>query len=389
MTELTKEALAALIADDEHGLLTPEVKPEPVTNADILANRFEDINVFIDAHQRRPDPANRDDIEEFQLGHRLQAILENSEYRDSLEYLDRHGLFEEVEQAPVSIDDLLALDDPLLGDLLDPSEPEVADLFDLKHTPAAAKGSPEKVAKGRRCEDFHLFEQRFKDCQADLRVGRREVKPFSKPSSIKEGFFYVQRGMLAYVAEIGELTMKSPGKDGRLRCIYENGTESDLLLQSLARGLYDGGKLVTEPNDVTIEKFATPEHIDSGFVYVARTHSHDEGLTAFSNLHKIGYTAQSVEQRLSGAEADPTFLNAKASPVKSYEMPAKYAKVVETLLHQFFSAVRLDVTNEYGESANEWFDVPIEAIDEAIDLVETNRIAFYRYDPAQQAVVLE
>ena len=38
MTELTRDALAALIADDEHGLLTPEAKPEPVTNADIASS---------------------------------------------------------------------------------------------------------------------------------------------------------------------------------------------------------------------------------------------------------------------------------------------------------------------------------------------------------------
>ena len=74
MTELTREALEALIADDEHGLLTPEAKREPVTNADILANRFEEINAFVDQYGRNPDPSNREDIGEFQLGHRLRAL---------------------------------------------------------------------------------------------------------------------------------------------------------------------------------------------------------------------------------------------------------------------------------------------------------------------------
>lgn len=389
MTELTREVLEALIAEDKHGLLTPEAKPEPVTNADILANRFEDINRFIDEHHRNPDPGNRDDIGEFQLGHRLQAILDNSEYQAALEHLDRHDLFDQPSSSvPESIEDLLDNDDLLADDLLTPGVPESASLFDHKHLPPPSQESPDKVARGRPCEDFHLFEQAFIDCHADLRSGRRQLRPFARPSNIKQDCFYVQRGMLVYVAEVGELTKKDQGINGRLRCIYENGTENDLLLQSLARTLYDSGKIVTEPSDVTSAIFDTPEHIKTGHVYVARTHSTNEGLTTFSALHKIGYTTQPVESRLSGAANDPTFLHAKASLVTSYEMAADYAKLIETLLHQFFSEVRLDVWNDLGESATEWFDAPFEMIDEAIDLIQTGQLANYRYNPTTHQIEL-
>ena len=390
MTQLTREALEALIADDEHGLLTPEVKPEPVTNTDILANRFEEINTFIDEHDRNPDPNKRDDIGEFQLGHRLHAILDNSEYRAALEHLDRHGLFAAADvSAPASIDDILGGDDPLLGDLLGHGGDDTAGLFERKHLPPPSKESPDKVAQGRPCEDFDQFEQRFIDCHADLRVGRRKLVPFNTPSNIKEGAFYVQRGMLVYVAAVGELTRKSPGLDGRLRCIYENGTESDLLLQSLARGLYDEGKIVTEPNDTYVETFATAEHMKTGHVYVARTHSTEPALAQFTNLHKIGYTTQAVAARLSGAANDATFLHAEASLVDTYEMPAEYAKLVETLLHQFFSGVRLDVWYDAGSSANEWFDVPPSAIAEAIELIQTGQLANYRYLPTSQTFEIQ
>lgn len=388
MTELTADALAALIADDRYGLLTPEVKPEPVTNADILANRFEEINTFIDEHERNPDPNNRDDIGEFQLGHRLVAILENPEYIAALEHLDRHGLFEAGAAEPQSIDDILGAGGPLLGDLLGQSENEAAGLFDHKHLPPPSKESPDKVAQGKPCEDFDQFEHLFVDCHADLRAGRRELREFQNPKFIEQGKFYVQRGMLVYVAEVGELTQKSPGKDGRLRCIYENGTENDLLLQSLARGLYDQGKTVTEPNDTYVETFETPDHIRKAHVYVARTHSSDPQLAEFENLHKIGYTTQAVKNRLSGAANDATFLHAEASLVDTYEMPAEYAKLVETLLHQFFSEVRLDAWYDAGTSANEWFDVPDEAVAEAIDLIGTGQLGNYRYDPSNHRLVI-
>jgi len=389
LTELTREALQALIDDDEHGLLVPEVKPEPVTNADILARRFEDINAFVDEHNRNPDPANRDDIGEFQLGHRLQAILDNPEYRASLEHLDRHRLFDAAAaDAASSIDDILAGDDSLLDDLLESTDAETVDLFERKHLPPTSKTSPDKVARGRPCEDFDLFEQKFIDCHADLRVGRRQLRTFRNPSNIREGAFYVQRGRLVYVAAIGELTKKSPGLDGRLRCIYENGTESDILLQSLARGLYDDGKIVTEPEHITHEKFTTPDHVKTGYVYVARTHGTDAQLAQFENLHKIGYTTQAVEDRIASAAKDPTFLNAPASLAATFQMPAEYAKLIETLLHQLFSEVRLDVWFDGGPSAREWFDTPLTAIEQAIDLIQTGQLANFRYDQSSQSLVL-
>lgn len=388
MTELTRETLQALIDDDVDGLLVPEVKPEPVTHADILANRFEDINRFIDEHDRRPNLTNREDIGEFQLGHRLQAILENSEYMSALEHLDRHSLFDNAATEIGSIDDLLSSDNALLDDLLSDPAADEAGLFNHKHLPPPSREAPDKVARGQKCEDFELFEQSFIDCHTDLRSGRRQFKPFSNPSNIKQGFFYVQRGMLVYVDKIGELTKTEDGLNGRLRCIYENGTENDLLLRSLARSLYDSGKIVTEAADITTEMFGTPDHVKTGYVYVARTHNPDPALQAFPNLHKIGYTSQPVGKRIAGAANDPTFLHAKASLVTTYEMPAEYAQFIETALHQFFSEVRIDVQNDFGQSAIEWFDVPPEAIDQAINLIQSGQLANYHYDAATQAISL-
>ena len=389
---LTREALQALIDDDEHGLLTPAVKPEPVTNADILANRFEDINTFIDEHGRNPDRANRDDIGEFQLGHRLQAILDNPEYSKALEHLDRHGLFASSPgELAASIDDLLTGHDPLLDGLLDDGveQPDAVDIFTLKHVPPPSKEAPDKVARGKPCKDFDQFEQLFIDCHADLRSGRRNIVAFRNPSNnIKEGNFYVLRGVIVYVAELGELTSKPQRQDSRLRVIYENGTESDLLRHSLGRNLYDEGKIVTEPIDSYTETFATPDHVATGTVYIARSHSADPELAKFEHLHKIGYTGGEAKDRVANAVNEPTFLHQPASLALALDMPAEYAKFIETALHQFFSAVRLDLWFEDGAEPREWFNVPVDAIEQAVELIQSGQLANYRYNAGTATIEL-
>ena len=145
---------------------------------------------------------------------------------------------------------------------------------------------------------------------------------------------------------------------------------------------------MTEPQEVIHERFDTADHQRTGHIYVARSHSEDSQLAQFEHLHKIGYTTNSPDDRVAGAATDDTFLNAPASLVDSYEMPADYAKRVETVLHDFFSEVRLDVWYDDGPSAREWFNVPPNAITEAIELIGTEQLANYRYNPESAQVEL-
>ena len=123
-------------------------------------------------------------------------------------------------------------------------------------------------------------------------------------------------------------------------------------------------------------------------MYVARTLSDNPDLTKLEHLHKIGYTGNRAEQRVAGAENDPTFLNEPAALVATFEMPAEYAKLMENVLHQFFSEVRLDVWFDDSTSPREWFDVPMTAIEEAIELVQTGQLGNYRYNPVNLAIEL-
>src|SRR5438067_1344259 len=70
---------------------------------------------------------------------------------------------------------------------------------------------------------------------------------------IRVGAFYVHRGVLTYVAEESQRRKEHGRINSRLRCIFENGTEADLLLRSFSSQLYRFGKGVTDPIEQTNE----------------------------------------------------------------------------------------------------------------------------------------
>jgi hypothetical protein len=129
-----------------------------------------------------------------------------------------------------------------------------------------------------------------------------------------------------------------------------------------------------------------------GYVYVLRSLSDDEQLVEFPDAHKIGFTTRSVKQRVAGAEQHSTFLNAPVEEIAIYRLPAAAAASVESLLHKFFASARLDIwfdrDSKTVAEANEWFDVPLPVIDEAISLIENDAITSFEYDRDQRAIKL-
>jgi len=380
--KLDAEQIRRMLAEDEFDLLRETPKPAPVTSGDRLITGFLEINEFVDARGRSP-VSNPADIGEFKLAARLKALSENDEHREALLEHDKHGLLKEPEP-PASIADLLASDD--LG-LLD----DEVDLHTLTHVPKV-QASPEKVAQRKPCEDFESFKPIFDRCHADLRAGRRKLVQFRNPRHIEAGRFFTMAGVLVFVAELGELEKTESGRNGRTRCIFDNGTEADLLLRSLARQLYDGGRLVTERDDVIRERIEVHPDARVGSVYVLRSLSDDEQVLSIDNLHKIGSTSRTAYERVAGAEQHTTFLNAPVEVVAEYRLQAFAVGAVEDILHRFFAASCLDVWFENAghniAEADEWFDVPLAVIDEAINLIEADSITSFRYDRESSSIQL-
>jgi T5orf172 domain len=391
---LDRETLLQMLAEDEYGLLKPVPKRAPVTADDRLLAAFQEIAEFTRSNGREPErtPA---DMTEARLAMRLKAIRENEDQAAALRGADDLGLLGEAppQPEPVRVPDTPpeTVDDARAADpfgLLDGAE----QIFDLKHVPKT-QTMPEEIARRRPAEDFDRYEQLFKNCHAGLRAGQRKLLPFRNPIEIEEGKFFVLNGVLLYVAEMGERELDQIRKaNARTRCIFENGTESNLLMQSLASNLYKDGRRVTEPSEVTLERMGLEAETKMGHVYVLRSLSDDPQLAGFESVHKIGFTKQTVEHRIAGAEGESTFLGAPVEIVASYSLPAVAAQPVEAILHSFFASARLDTWFEQSHQivaeANEWFDVPLSAIDEAIALIQSEGIQSYEYDPDVRRIKL-
>jgi hypothetical protein len=378
------DTLRQMIAEDELGLLELPVKPKVVTAEDRLIASFKEITDFVREHGREP-AANAADMGEMKLFFRLDAMAKNDDQREALEEHDELGILKELEP-PASLEEALASDSEGLLD--DPA----GGIYTMNNVPKPSN-VPETIAQREKCEDFPDFEPLFKACHAELRAGTRRLVAFRNEQQIRPDTFYVLKGVLTYVAAEGERRKEHGRINTRLRCIFENGTEANLLLRSLSSQLYRFGKRVTEPNAQTLEAMGLDPDAPRGAVYVLRSLSDDPQVIEIPHLHKIGFTTGTTSERTSRAKKDETFLGAPVEVIAEYEVPAGIARKVEQLLHRFFSDARLDAWFERegvtGAEAREWFSVPIDVIDQAIKLIEAESIQSYEYDREERTIRLQ
>jgi hypothetical protein len=197
-------------------------------------------------------------------------------------------------------------------------------------------------------------------------------------------------GQKAYVAEEGETFTTPQGRtDARLRVIFDNGTQSNMLMRSLQRALNkdDAGRRITDPEVGPL--FSGEKDSDdqpSGTIYVLRSKSNHPMVAANRDVvHKIGVTNVAVEQRIAGARLQPTFLMADVEVVATYQLYNISRTKLENLIHRVFSHARLEITVEdrFGQPVipREWFLVPLFVIDEVVEKIRDGTITRYVYDP--------
>ncbi len=354
---------------------------------------FEEIQRFTEENGRSPKHGESLDIFERLYAVRLYRIREISECRELVEPLDHQGLLKGATK--VETNDVDELDDAaLLAEL--GVEAEAPPITELKHVRSSAeKKAAEDVANRQKCEDFAKFKPLFEQVQKELDTGLRETRPFEMKAEIEKGRFFIVGGQKAYVADKGETTITDQGRtDARLRVIFDNGTESNMLMRSLQRALNkdDAGRRITEP---TAGPLFSDQTIDgdeaSGTIYVLRSKS-DHPLVAENRelVHKIGVTNLSVEKRIAGAQLQPTFLMANVEVVATYELYNINRTKLENLIHRIFEPGRLEIEikDRFGRPVvpREWFLVPLFVIKEAVERIKDGTIANYRYDPKSAAL---
>ncbi len=373
------DLLRKMIEEDELGLLNVKPKQSQTISADErLAESFYEIQDFVKEHGREPEP-DITKMQEFRLAKRLSGLRKDDQKIFALTDLDECGLLKPSRE-PESIEDALEDDSlNLLG-----NKPEDS-IFTLKNLPDK-KDLPDYVASRKPCRDFHKFEDLFKQCHADLEKGKRQLRPFINEQQIEVGEYFILRGLMVYVADMGEKEKKNTKVNARLRCIFENGTEGDLLLRSLARNLYKDGRRITQNSERFMDdlKDITADDDQTGYIYVLRSLSTNPEIAAIDDLYKIGFSSGAVEDRIKNAENEATYLMAKVHLVEVFECYNVNPQKLESLLHTFFgkACLNVDVHDKNGKrcTPREWFIAPLEVIEQAIALIISGEIVDYRYD---------
>ena len=387
--------LKEIFENDPFGLLIVKPKKSAARTSDErLAASFDEINDFIENNERepKPDPTN---ISEYKLYSTLKGLRENEDKMMALEPQDKYGLLNIEKKEINSIDDILGDDSlDILGD-------DAEGLFTFKHTPKDfEREKADFIGKRVKCKDFDKYEDVFKEVQNDLALGKRKLVDF-KLSDLKDGNYYVHNGILFLLEKIynreNNSDLKDTHKDGRTRCVFENGTESNILFRTVGKNLANNGKSVTQNVDKVIEEFTetfsgiTNEDKETGHIYVLTSQSEKEEIASLENLYKIGYSSTSVQERIKNAENQPTYLMASVKIESSWMCYNMNAQKFESLIHRFFghTCLEIDVFDHKGirHTPREWFIAPLKAIEQAISLLDSGEIVNYKYDKENEVIV--
>lgn len=351
---------------------------------------FEEIEKFFEENKHLPRHGESNDIFERIYAARLDRIRSSAECLNLLKDKDRFGLLKGYEQVNAG-DQVEKSDEDLLADL-GASPSDDTDITNLKHVRARSViKMAEEFATRSPCSDFDKFKPLFKDVQLDLKLKKRETLSFKKDNSVEFGDLFILGGQIVYVADMGEVYMADYGMENRrLRVIYDNGTESDILLNSFTRALYKdpSSRRIVDPNTIGPLFSGVVEESDttSGTIYVLRSKSNHPYVSKNRDIvHKIGVTKNKVEKRVFNAELDPTYLMAEVDVIATYEIANVNSAKLEKLIHKFFNSAQLkiEIKDRFGipVTPKEWFLVPFFIIDEAVERIKNGSIVNCEYDP--------
>ncbi|MDB4806022.1 GIY-YIG nuclease family protein [Akkermansiaceae bacterium] len=356
---------------------------------------FEEIQRFVEEHDRVPQRGEDRDIFERLYAVRLDRLVEHTSCSDLLQAMDHQGILEpkkkgDVDPVVESLDD-----DELLAALGVEAEP--SPIEELKHVRTSKEiRAAEEVARREKCENFDDYKHLFEQVKNDLREGARKTKSITGATSFEVGSFYIVNGQTALLAGFGEEfenvyqrhgeRENDTRNDRRLKLVFDNGTQSNQLLLSFKR-LINGdptARIISNPESgAFFSDEVTEGDKSTGKIYVLRSLSEEPFIKEHQELiHKIGFTKGSVERRIADAENQPTFLLADVEVVKTYSLYNVDANKLENLFHKFFATAKLDIEmkDRFGKpyKPREWFLVPFEVIQEAVNkLIDGTLVDFF------------
>jgi T5orf172 domain len=355
---------------------------------------FEEIERFVEEHERLPEHGEDRDIFERLYAVRLDRMRESLECRDVLKDLDPRGLLGGEANVRINED---PTDEELLSSLgMEVERPD--DLTRLVNVRSREEiKAAEEIAQRNPCQDFAEFQPIFEKVQSELAAGKRHAMKYRDNAEVRKGDLFILEGQTVIVAEMGDPFINNYERpDRRLRVVYANGTESDLLLRSLQRALNKdkASRRITEPGLGPLFSGEEEEgDLATGYIYVLRSKS-DHPFIAENRtvIHKIGVTGGDVKSRIGNAKNESTYLLADVEVVATFKLANINRKRLEALIHKFFNSARLDLelTDRFGRpvESTEWFLLPLPVIEEAIQKIKEGTIGSFRYD-SQTARLVE
>ncbi|NJM85260.1 MAG: GIY-YIG nuclease family protein [Leptolyngbyaceae cyanobacterium SL_1_1] len=348
---------------------------------------FEEIERFVEEKGRRPQHGEDRDIFERLYAVRLDRLRDSEECRTLLEPLDSRGLL--APETDIALPPEADLDDEALLASLGVAA-AADDVTQLTHVRSRQEiKTAEEIAQRTPCLDFDTFKPIFDNVQQDLVSGVRQTLKYQDNAAVNQGDLFILDGHKVIVALMGEPFVSDYGRpDRRLRVVYDNATESDLLLRSLQRALNKdkASRRITDPDlGPLFSHVEAEDDVQTGYIYVLRSQSDDPFITEHRLvIHKIGVTGGNVKKRIASARKDPTYLLADVKIVATFKLANINRKKLEALLHQVFDSARLELAlpDRFGTAVQprEWFLVPLEVIEEAIEKIRQGTLDQFRYD---------
>jgi hypothetical protein len=390
--------------DDDLGLLNVKPLKRNASAQDKLHQEFEKINAFVAENDRLPK-SDSDSFQEKLLARTLAKLFSNDAHRQALADTDVHGIFSRgidvtatsavsvssSESEPVSKSELVKS----LADIFDDDDDDLLSfeddsIFTIKHISQEKKEQPDEIAKRQPCANFERYKSIFTSVHQQLKTGSIEKIRFKHELKIAAGDIFILYGVMCYVNSVGDALDSYSSYNARLHLIFENGTESNMLYQSLGAGLIrdkEGSKVLVDGLQLSPE----PEQVSSGMIYIVSTLSKNSALSGYRDLYKIGYTDTTVEQRVANAEKDKTFLEAPIRIVSTAQCFNFDPHKLEVLIHGFLHKQRLNIKLTAKDGSlyhpREWFAVPLATAQAVIQYIIDGTISLYRMDNTTGRIV--
>jgi len=395
MSDMDLDELRSELAD----FAEPEKKGGRSPREERIIAGFEEIQRFVAKHGHRPQHLEDRDIFERLYAVRLDRLRAQEECRSLLAPLDDQGLLSDTQIAATASAETIG-DDELLAELQGAAGAN--EITELRHVRKNIdKRAAEEIANRAVCADFEKFKPLFERVKRELKSAIRHTLPVQtldeiKMAEIQRGQYFIVQGQIAYVAEVGEgFRTQYDRRDSRLRVIYDNGTESNLLMRSFQRALHRdaAGRLISNPETGPLfAEEAADDDLASGTIYVLRSKSNHPLVAANKDvLHKIGVTGGKIESRIANATLDPTFLMADVEVIATYELFNINRVKLENLIHRVFDPAQLEIEirDRFGNPVRprEWFLVPLFVVNDVVERIKDGTITQYVYDPMAARLV--